>query len=210
MTDLTKSDSFYRILYREDKLIILGINFDQYLPFFFGTGFVCIVDQGSHNLNQVMFGDSGYDFFIPYPDIGLDIFRCTDNFTVDESCQDFIADLQKRKIFPAVIFPGYSSDISGLLCYQLFIIVDGQMHIQDCIQMIVKFMLFGTDFFDQFFQRNQIVLIKPQFIFLLTYQYIITSPVHNSPDYNDHHQNKHDKHPVIEGTADQKIHNQID
>lgn len=33
MTDLTKSDSFYRILYREDKLIILGINFNQYLIF---------------------------------------------------------------------------------------------------------------------------------------------------------------------------------
>lgn len=46
MTDLAKSYIFDLILYREDKLIILGINFDQYLIFFFGTGFVCIVDQG--------------------------------------------------------------------------------------------------------------------------------------------------------------------
>ena len=210
MTDLAKSYIFDLIFYREDKLIILGINFDQYLIFFFGTGFVCIVDQGSNNLDQVVFGDSGYDFFIPYPDIGLDIFRCTDNFTVNKPCQDFIADLQKREILPAVIFSGDFRNIFRLLCYQFFIIVDGQMHIQDCIQMIVKFMLFGTDFFDQFFQRNQIVLIKPQFIFLLAYQYIITSPVHNSPDHNDHHQNKHDKHPVIKGTADQEIHDQID
>lgn len=50
MTDLAKSYIFDLILYREDKLIILGINFDQYLIFFFGTGFVCIVDQGSNNL----------------------------------------------------------------------------------------------------------------------------------------------------------------
>ena len=59
MTDLAKSYISDLILYREDKLIILGINFDQYLIFFFGTGFVCIVDQGSHNLDQMMFGDSG-------------------------------------------------------------------------------------------------------------------------------------------------------
>ena len=99
MTDLAKSYISDLILYREDKLIILGINFDQYLIFFFGTGFVCIVDQGSHNLDQMMFGDSGYDFFIPYPDIGPDIFRRTDNFTVDKSRQDFIADLQKGRYF---------------------------------------------------------------------------------------------------------------
>ena len=210
MTDLAKSYIFNLILYREDKLIILGINFDQYLIFFFGTGFVCIVDQGSNNLDQMVFGNAGNDFFVPHADIGPDIFRRTDNFTVDKSCQDFIADLQKGEILPAVIFSGNFRNIFRLLCYQFFIIVDGQMHIQDCIQMIVKFMLFGTDFFDQFFQRNQIVLIKPQFIFLLAYQYIITSPVHNSPDHNDHHQNKHDKHPVIKGTADQEIHDQID
>lgn len=34
MTDLAKSYIFDLILYREDKLIILGINFDQYLIFF--------------------------------------------------------------------------------------------------------------------------------------------------------------------------------
>ena len=59
MTDLAKSYIFDLIFYREDKLIILGINFDQYLIFFFGTGFVCIVDQGSNNLDQVVFGNSG-------------------------------------------------------------------------------------------------------------------------------------------------------
>ena len=90
MTDLAKSYIFDLILYREDKLIILGINFDQYLIFFFGTGFVCIVDQGSNNLDQVVFGNAGNDFFVPHADIGPDIFRRTDNFTVDKSCQDFI------------------------------------------------------------------------------------------------------------------------
>lgn len=57
MTDLAKSYIFDLIFYREDKLIILGINFDQYLIFFFGTGFVCIVDQGSNNLDQVVFSE---------------------------------------------------------------------------------------------------------------------------------------------------------
>ncbi len=33
MTDLAKSYIFDLIFYREDKLIILGINFDQYLIF---------------------------------------------------------------------------------------------------------------------------------------------------------------------------------
>lgn len=68
MTDLAKSYIFDLILYREDKLIILGINFDQYLIFFFGTGFVCIVDQGSNNLDQVVFGNAGNDFFVPHAD----------------------------------------------------------------------------------------------------------------------------------------------
>lgn len=108
MTDLAKSYIFDLILYREDKLIILGINFDQYLIFFFGTGFVCIVDQGSNNLDQVVFGNAGNDFFVPHADIGSDIFRRTDNFTVDKSRQDFIADLQKGEILPAVIFSAIS------------------------------------------------------------------------------------------------------
>ena len=106
MTDLAKSYIFDLIFYREDKLIILGINFDQYLIFFFGTGFVCIVDQGSNNLDQVVFGNAGNDFFVPHADISSDIFRRTDNFTVDKSRQDFIADLQKGEILPAVIFSG--------------------------------------------------------------------------------------------------------
>lgn len=108
MTDLAKSYIFDLILYREDKLIILGINFDQYLIFFFGTGFVCIVDQGSNNLDQVVFRNAGNDFFVPHADIGPDIFRRTDNFTVDKSCQDFIANLQKGEILPAVIFSAIS------------------------------------------------------------------------------------------------------
>lgn len=74
MTDLAKSYIFDLILYREDKLIILGINFDQYLIFFFGTGFVCIVDQSSNNLDQVVFGNAGNDFFVPHADIGSDIY----------------------------------------------------------------------------------------------------------------------------------------
>ena len=83
------------------------------------------------------------------------------------------------------------------------------MHIQDRVDMVIKFMLPGTDLLHQLFQRLDIETVHLQFLFLVPDQVAAQLPVHGPPDDPGHDQDKHNDHFHIQGAAEHQVRHQI-